>query len=109
MKIQIEVTGCFPVLQALDERQFANAIEQRLIDIRNPVTGLQIDLFGKVLHAKVEHERSIVSAELEIDDAFFSKHGLSRAQVDPLLAARVSKLRHPATGAMHPVQAQIVV
>lgn len=108
MKIKIEVVGCFPVLQALDERQFANAIEQRLIDIRNPVTGLQIDLFGKVSHASVDKERAIVSAELDIDEAFFSKYSLSREQVDPLLAARVSKLRHPATGAMHPVQAQIV-
>ena len=108
MKTWIEIKHCFPVLGALDTRQFANAIEQRLIDMRSPVTGLQIDLFGKVSEVQILEERGVVRAELDIDDAFFAKNALTRELVDPLLAARVSKLRHPATGAMHPVSAELL-
>ncbi|GGI17180.1 hypothetical protein [Oxalicibacterium faecigallinarum] len=108
MKTWIEIKDCFPVLRALDARQFANAIEQRLIDVRSPVTGLQIDLFGKVNEVRILEEQGVVRAELDIDDAFFARNGLTREQVDPLLAARVSKLRHPATGAMHPVAAIVI-
>ncbi len=107
MKTWIDIHGCFPALRTLDARQFSEAIAQRLIDIRNPLTGLQIDLFGKVSQVEVDEEQGRVRAELDIDDAFFRRHGLTREQVDPLLAARVSKLRHPGTGAMHPVAAKL--
>ncbi|GGC01330.1 hypothetical protein GCM10007205_08170 [Oxalicibacterium flavum] len=107
MKTWIEIHGCFPALRTLDARQFSEAIAQRLIDIRNPATGLQVDLFGKVGQVEINEEQGRVRAELDIDDAFFSRHGLTREQIDPLLAARVSKLRHPATGAMHPVSARL--
>lgn len=108
MKTWIEIKDCFPVLRSLDTRQFANAVEQRLIDMRSPVTGLQIDLFGKVSEIQILEEQGVVRAELDIDDAFFVKNALTRELVDPLLAARVSKLRHPGTGAMHPVSATLV-
>ncbi|WP_293775800.1 hypothetical protein [uncultured Oxalicibacterium sp.] len=106
MKIWIRIDGCFPVLRALDARQFAEAVAQRLIDIRSPASGLQIDLFGKVSDIAIESDT--VRAELDIDDAFFVRNGLTREQVAPILAARVSKLRHPATGAMHPVSATLI-
>lgn len=107
MKTLIEVSGCFPPLRALDARQFINAIESRLIDIRNPLTGLQIDLFGRVNHVEIAEQRGLVIAEIEIDDAFLQKHGLTKAQLDQVLVGRIGKLRHPATGAMHPVTAQL--
>lgn len=107
MKTLIEISGCFPPLQALDARQFANAIEPRLIDIRNPATGLQIDLFGRVSHVDIAAQRGLVIAEIEIDDAFLQRHGLTKAQLDQVLVGRLSKLRHPATGAMHPVTARL--
>lgn len=106
MKTWIRIDGCFPALRALDERQFADAVAQRLIDIRSPATGLQIDLFGKVSAVVIEGDT--VRAELDIDDGFFVRNGLGIAQVAPILAARVSKLRHPATGAMHPVSAELM-
>lgn len=109
MKIKIVIHGCFPSLQSLDERQFANAIEQRLIDMRSPVTGLQIDVFGKVSSTDIRHEQQLVVAELAIDDAFLTKNALTVALATPVLVARVSKLRHPATGAMHPVSAELLV
>lgn len=107
MKIWIEIKDCFPVLR-LDARQFANAVEQRLIDIRSPVTGLQIDLFGKVGDVQILEEQGVVRAELDIDDAFFARNALTPELVGPLLAARISKLRHPGTGAMHPVSAHLI-
>lgn len=107
MKTLIEISGCFPALRALDARQFANAIEPRLIDIRSPATGLQIDLFGKVGHVEIAEPRGLVIAEIEIDDGFLQKHGLTKAQLDDVLVARIGKLRHPATGVMHPVTAQL--
>ena len=107
MKTWIDIYGCFPVLAVLDTRQFSEAIAQRLIDIRNPCTGLQVDLFGKVSQVLIDEQQGSVRAELDIDDAFFVRHELTREQVDPLLAARVSKLRHPGTGAMHPVSARL--
>ncbi|HWV62143.1 MAG TPA: hypothetical protein VN019_00875, partial [Oxalicibacterium sp.] len=83
------------------------AIEPRLIDIRSPATGLQIDLFGKVGHVEIAEPRGLVIAEIEIDDGFLQKHGLTKAQLDDVLVARIGKLRHPATGVMHPVTAQL--
>lgn len=108
MKTLIAISGCFPALRALDARQFANAIEPRLIDIRNPATGLQVDLFGKVSHVEIAEQRGLVIAEIDIDDGFLQKHGLTKAQLEDVLVGRISKLRHPATGAMHPVTAQLV-
>jgi hypothetical protein len=107
MKTKIEITGCFPVLNSLNEQQFINAIEPRFIDIRNPVTGLQIDLFGKVSALTIAREQGIVVAEIEIPDDFLARHNLQKEQLEQVLVARVSKLRHPATGAMAPVEARL--
>lgn len=107
MKTKIEITGCFPVLNSLNEQQFINAIEPRFIDIRNPVTGLQIDLFGKVSALTIAREQGIVVAEIEIPDDFLVRHNLQKEQLEQVLVARVSKLRHPATGAMAPVEARL--
>lgn len=107
MKTLVEISGCFPPLRALDARQFINAIEPRLIDIRSPRTGLQIDLFGRVSRVEILEERGLVTAEIDIDDAFLQTHQLTREQLDEVLVARISKLRHPATGVMHPVTARL--
>jgi hypothetical protein len=107
MKTRIEITGCFPVLASLNEQQFINAIEPRFIDIRSPVTGLQIDLFGKVSALEIAREQGIVIAEIEIPDDYLTRHNLQQDQLDQVLVARVSKLRHPATGAMAPVAARL--
>ncbi len=107
MKTIIEISGCFPPLRALDARQFINAIEPRLIDIRSPRTGLQIDLFGRVSHVEILEEQGLVMVEIDIDDAFLQKNQLTAEQLDDVLIGRISKLRHPATGVMHPVEARL--
>lgn len=107
MKTLVEISGCFPALRALDARQFANAIEPRLIDIRSPRTGLQIDLFGRVSLVEILEEQGLVRAEIEVADGFLQQHLLSREQLDEVLVGRISKLRHPATGVMHPVSARL--
>lgn len=107
MKTLIEVSGCFPVLNALNEQQFINAIEPRFIDIRNPITGLQIDLFGKVIALTISREQGIVTAEIEVPDAFLVQHKLEQDQLREVLVGRISKLRHPATGAMAKVEARL--
>jgi hypothetical protein len=108
MKTLVEISGCFPPLRALDARQFANAIEPRLIDIRSPRTGLQIDLFGRVSRVEILEGQGLVRAEVDIDDTFLQKHLLTKEQLDDVLIGRISKLRHPATGVMHPVTARLV-
>lgn len=108
MKTLIEISGCFPTLAALDERQFINAIEPRLIDIRNPVTGLQIDMFGRVNCVEIDSAREIVTVEVEVADSFLQLHGLQPEQIAPILVDRITKLRHPATGAMARVEAQLL-
>lgn len=110
MKTQIIVSGCFPALRGLNVQQFINAIEPRLIDIRNPRTGLQVDLFGRVgaVHlsdAQVEGDDIVV--DIEIDDSFLQRHGLTPQELREVLVTRISKLRHPATGAMAPVRATL--
>jgi hypothetical protein len=107
MKTLVEIIDCFPPLRALDPRQFANAIEPRLIDIRSPRTGLQIDLFGRVSRVEILEEQGLVMVEIDIDDAFLEKNLLTREQLDEVLVGRISKLRHPATGVMHPVTARL--
>jgi hypothetical protein len=107
MKTLIEIFGCFPALRGLDVQQFINAIEPRLIDIRSPRTGLQIDLFGRVSDVEILEEQGVVKAEIDVDDAFLQKNLLSREQLDEVLVGRISKLRHPATGVMHPVTARL--
>ncbi|HWU98484.1 MAG TPA: hypothetical protein VN114_08230 [Oxalicibacterium sp.] len=109
MKTLVEIVGCFPALRALDVQQFINAIEPRLIDIRSPRTGLQIDLFGRVSHVEILEEQGLVKAEIDVDDAFLQKNLLSREQLDEVLVGRISKLRHPATGVMHPVTARLAM
>ncbi|HWT70958.1 MAG TPA: hypothetical protein VN361_02095, partial [Oxalicibacterium sp.] len=101
MKTLIVISGCFPALRGLNAQQFINAIEPRLIDIRNPRTGLQVDLFGRVnaVHAAAQAEGDVITAEIEVDDAFLQRHGLTPEEVSAVLVARISKLRHPATGA----------
>lgn len=107
MKTLIEITGCFPALNALNEQQFINAIEPRFIDIRNPLTGLQVDLFGRVSALTISREQGLVTAEIEIPDAFVAQHKLPQDQLEQVLVGRVSKLRHPATGVMAPVEARL--
>lgn len=111
MKFSIDIFGAYPALQGLSEQQFINAIEPRLIDIRNPITGLQIDLFGRVPAVDLSRfnpqSGEVVIALIEIDDAVLERHKLEAAQLHPVLVARISKLRHPATGAMSPVTAQL--
>lgn len=107
MKTLIEVTGCFPVLRALNAQQFINAIEPRLLDIRNPITGLQIDMFGKVTSVEIEEERGVVTVELEVADDFMQRHNLQPEQIRTILVERITKLRHPATGAMARVEARL--
>lgn len=107
MKTLIEVTGCFPVLRALNAQQFTNAIEPRLLDIRNPITGLQIDMFGKVTSVEIAEARGIVMVELEVADDFLQRHNLQPEQIRTILVERISKLRHPATGAMARVEARL--
>lgn len=111
MKFSIDIFGAYPVLQGLSEQQFINAIEPRLIDIRNPNTGLQIDLFGRVPAVDLSRfnpqSGGIVTALVEIDDSVLERYQLSAAQLQPVLIARTSKLRHPATGVMSPVTAQL--
>tara|TARA_R110001599_G_scaffold64023_1_gene178368 strand:- start:68238 stop:68585 length:348 start_codon:yes stop_codon:yes gene_type:complete len=111
MKISIDIFGAYPVLQGLTEQQFINAIEPRLIDIRNPMTGLQIDLFGRVnavdLSQFGKDTEGTLKAEIEIDDSLLQRHQLTPAQLHPVLLARISKLRHPATGVMSPVSAHL--
>lgn len=111
MKFSIDIFGAHPALQGLSEQQFINAIEPRLIDSRNPITGLQIDVFGRV--AAVDLSRfnplagGVVTALIEIDDTVLQRYQLNAAQLTPVLVARISKLRHPATGAMSPVTARL--
>lgn len=111
MKFSIDIFGAYPVLQGLSEQQFINAIEPRLIDIRNPITGLQIDLFGRVpavdLSRFNEQSGGVVTALIEINDALLARYQLDAVQLNLVLVARISKLRHPATGAMSPVMAQL--
>lgn len=111
MKLVIDIFGTYPVMRGLNEQQFINAIAPRLIDIRNPVTGLQIDLFGRVNTVDLSHfdenQNSKITAEIEIDDSLLQGHQLTLAQLAPVLVSRISKLRHPATGAMSPVSAQL--
>ncbi len=107
MKTLIEITGCFPVLRALNAQQFTNAIEPRLLDIRNPLTGLQIDMFGKVNSVKIAEERGIVTVELEVSDDFLQRYSLQEDQIRTILVERITKLRHPATGAMARVEARL--
>ena len=108
MKTLIEVTGCFPVLRALNVQQFTNAIEPRLLDIRNPLTGLQIDMFGKVTSVQIDEESGIVTVEIEVADDFLQRHHLQPEQIRTILTERITKLRHPATGAMARVDARLV-
>jgi hypothetical protein len=111
MKVLVTISGCFPALRGLNAQQFTNAIEPRLIDIRNPLTGLQIDMFGRVnavhVDAAKQGDADTIDAEIEIDDAFVDKHKLPPEQVREVVAARISKLRHPGTGAMTPVTARL--
>lgn len=111
MKFSIDIFGAYPVLKGLSEQQFINAIEPRLIDIRNPASGLQIDLFGRVPAVDLSRfnpeSGGVVTALIEIDDAVLARHELDGAQLHPVLVARISKLRHPATGAMSPVTARL--
>lgn len=108
MKTHIEILGCFPALRALNTQQFINAIEPRLIDIRNPLTGLQIDLFGRVSAVNIEEASGIVTVEIDIPDTFLQLHKLKQEQLDAVLVDRITKLRHPATGAMTRVEARLV-
>jgi len=108
MKVLVAVAGCFPALRGLSAQQFAGAIEPRLIDVRNPRTGLQVDLFGRVTDVRTppaQAPEDAVVAEIDIADDFLQRHGLSAAQVREMVAGRITKLRHPATGAMTPVNA----
>jgi hypothetical protein len=108
MKTLIIVSGCFPALRGLNAQQFINAMEPRLIDIRNPRTGLQIDLFGRVTAVHMGESRTEsddIVAEIEVDDAFLQRHGLTTQELREVLVTRITKLRHPATGAMAPVRA----
>lgn len=107
MKTRIEISGCFPVLRALNAQQYTNAIEPRLLDIRNPLSGLQIDMFGKVRAVEIAEERGLVTVEIEVADDFLQKHQLQAAQLEPILVERITKLRHPATGAMARVEARL--
>lgn len=107
MKTLIEISGCFPALRGLNAQQFINAIEPRLIDIRNPLSGLQIDMFGKVHSVDIAEASGIVTVEIEVADAFLQAHQLKPEQVDTVLAERITKLRHPATGVMAPVEARL--
>jgi hypothetical protein len=108
MKTQIIVSGCYPALRGLNAQQFINAIEPRLIDIRNPRTGLQVDLFGRVSAVRLgetQNEGDSIAVEIEVDDAFLRRHELTPEELREVLVARITKLRHPATGAMAPVRA----
>lgn len=107
MKTRIEINGCFPVLQALNAQQYINAIEPRLLDIRNPLTGLQIDMFGKVTAVEVAQDRGIVTVELDVSDDFLQRYHLQSEQIRTILVERITKLRHPATGAMARVEARL--
>ncbi|CAL61788.1 hypothetical protein HEAR1629 [Herminiimonas arsenicoxydans] len=107
MKTRIEVSGCFPVLRALNAQQFTNAIEPRLLDIRNPLTGLQIDMFGKVTAVDIAEERGLVTVEIEVADDFLQRYQLQPQQIETILVERITKLRHPATGAMVRVEARL--
>jgi hypothetical protein len=113
MKILVTVFGCFPALRGLNSQQFINAIEPRLIDIRNPVTGLQVDMFGRVtdvrMNADRQNDNDAITAEIDIADAFLQTHNLSPEQVREVVAGRITKLRHPATGAMARVEAKLAV
>lgn len=108
MKTSIEISGCFPALSTLNTQQFINAIEPRLIDIRNPLTGLQIDMFGRVTAVSIQETNGIVIADIEIPDAFLQLHRLKQEQLNAVLVDRITKLRHPATGAMSRVEARVV-
>jgi hypothetical protein len=108
MKTRIEISGCFPVLSTLNTQQFINAIEPRLIDIRNPLTGLQIDMFGRVTAVSIEETNGIVTADIEISDAFLQLHRLEQEHLNVVLVDRITKLRHPATGAMTRVEARVI-
>ncbi|HEX2605204.1 MAG TPA: hypothetical protein VHL60_11085 [Oxalicibacterium sp.] len=110
MKTLILVSGCFPALRGLNAEQFANAIGPRLIDIRNPRTGLQVDLFGRVSDVRIgemQGEGDDIAVEIEVDDAFLQRHGLTPQELREVLVGRITKLRHPATGAMSPVRARL--
>lgn len=107
MKTRIEVSGCFPALRALNAQQFINAIEPRLLDIRNPLTGLQIDMFGKVTAVDIAEEKELVTVEIEVADDFLQRYQLQRQQIETILVERITKLRHPATGAMARVEARL--
>jgi hypothetical protein len=112
MKTLIVISGCFPALRGLNVQQFVNAIEPRLIDIRNPRTGLQVDLFGRVTGVRMDAaaaqaEGDDIIAEIEVDDAFLQRHGLTPEELRAVLVTRITKLRHPATGAMAPVRAAL--
>lgn len=107
MKTLIEISGCFPALHGLNAQQFINAIEPRLIDIRNPLSGLQIDMFGKVSAVDIAEASGIVTVEIEVADAFLQVHHLKPEQVGTVLAERITKLRHPATGVMVRVDARV--
>lgn len=111
MKTLIDISGCFPALRGLNEQQFINAIEPRLIDIRNPLTGLQVDMFGRVTAVHMDQERQgdadIVTAEIDVTDAFLLQHKLTPTALREVLAGRITKLRHPGTGTMARVEARI--
>jgi hypothetical protein len=109
MKTTLEILGGFPALRGLNAQQFVNAIEPRLIDIRNPLSGLQVDMFGRVnavdLSRFSEDADGTITVEIEVADAFLESHGLTPPQLAAVLAERITKLRHPATGAMSRVEA----
>jgi hypothetical protein len=110
MKTQVIVYGCYPALRGLNAQQFINAIEPRLIDIRNPRTGLQVDLFGRVSAVQLGETQNAgdsIAVEIEVDDAFLQRHALTPEELREALVARITKLRHPATGAMAPVRAAL--
>jgi hypothetical protein len=112
MNTLITISGCFPALRGLNAQQFINAIEPRLIDIRNPRTGLQVDLFGRVsavhMESAAQNDEDSLVVDIEVDDAFLERHQLTAEQVREVLVTRITKLRHPATGAMAPVHAALV-
>jgi hypothetical protein len=109
MKTLITISGCFPALRGLNVEQFVNAIEPRLIDIRNPRTGLQVDMFGRVtaIHMMRQEASDTIVAEIDIADAFLQMHELTEEQLREVLVGRITKLRHPATGAMARVEAHV--
>lgn len=111
MKTLITISGCFPALRGLNVQQFINAIEPRLIDICNPRTGLQVDMFGRVTAVHVDVNRQDIAdtivVEIDIPDAFLQTHELTEEQLREVLVGRVTKLRHPGTGAMARVEAHV--